>query len=182
MGPSGLAPGLALTRPCPPAGMTRGTGPVTLAGGRLCAGQAYGFHLDGGPLRPDRPALQPNGVHGLPLWTTGLRWTTGLPARPKRACLLQLHVARTRLRALRRGIPRLAGWRAGVTAWRSCPCAFPGKRNWGYDGSPLCRAGAYGGPEGLESLRDAAPAWACRVPRRGLQHFGPRQLPVRFGP
>ena len=44
----------------------------------LPAGTAYGFSIDGGPLRPDpRSAAQPWGVHGpsQAFYTSDLTWT-----------------------------------------------------------------------------------------------------------
>ncbi len=56
-------------------------------------------------------------------------------------------------------LPRLAGLRElGVTAIELMPVAtFPGNRGWGYDGLyPFAPHPAYGGPEGLARLVDAA--------------------------
>ena len=46
----------------------------------------------------------------------------------------------------------------GITALELMPVAeFPGARNWGYDGvHPYAPHHAYGGPEGLRALVDAA--------------------------
>jgi maltooligosyltrehalose trehalohydrolase len=63
-------------------------------------------------------------------------------------------------------IPRLDDLLAlGVTAIELMPVAdFPGERNWGYDGVCLfAPARAYGGPEGLRRLVDAAHARGLAV-------------------
>ena len=63
-------------------------------------------------------------------------------------------------------IPHLAGLRdLGVTAIELMPVAeFPGGRNWGYDGAHLyAPESAYGGPEGLRRLVDAAHAEGLAV-------------------
>jgi maltooligosyltrehalose trehalohydrolase len=46
----------------------------------------------------------------------------------------------------------------GVSALQLMPvAAFPGSRNWGYDGvAPFAPSAAYGGPAGLQRLVDAA--------------------------
>src|SRR5215217_186165 len=56
-------------------------------------------------------------------------------------------------------IPHLAGLRElGITTLELLPVAeFPGRHGWGYDGVYLSAAhSAYGGPEGLQRLVDAA--------------------------
>src|SRR5205814_7277782 len=63
-------------------------------------------------------------------------------------------------------IPRLRGLRElGITAIELMPVAtFPGERGWGYDGLyPYAPHRAYGGPEGLTRLVDAAHAEGIAV-------------------
>ncbi len=60
---------------------------------------------------------------------------------------------------------------SGATAIELMPVAdFPGERNWGYDGVCLfAPSRAYGGPDALRRLVDAAHARGLAVhPRRGL--------------
>ncbi|HEU0053150.1 MAG TPA: malto-oligosyltrehalose trehalohydrolase, partial [Longimicrobium sp.] len=64
----------------------------------------------------------------------------------------------------------------GVTAIEPMPVAsFPGERNWGYDGVGLfAPAAAYGGPEGLRRLVDAAHARGLAVVLDVVyNHLGP---------
>ena len=64
----------------------------------------------------------------------------------------------------------------GVTAIELMPLAeFPGRRNWGYDGVDLyAPSSAYGGPDGLRRLVDAAHAIGLGVLLDVVyNHFGP---------
>jgi maltooligosyltrehalose trehalohydrolase len=74
-------------------------------------------------------------------------------------------------------IPRLAALRdLGVTAIELLPiAAFPGARNWGYDGVHLyAPQHSYGGPEGLRRLVDAAHAHGIAVVLDVVyNHYGP---------
>ena len=86
--------------------------------------------------------------------------------RPGRGCALdelvlyELHVGTFSPEGTFDGVlPRLAGLRElGVTAIELMPVAtFPGNRGWGYDGLyPFAPHPAYGGPDGLARLVDAA--------------------------
>jgi maltooligosyltrehalose trehalohydrolase len=63
--------------------------------------------------------------------------------------------------------------------------AFPGQRNWGYDGvSPYAVQASYGGPEGLKRLVDAAHARGLTVLQDVVyNHLGPEGNYLRlFGP
>jgi maltooligosyltrehalose trehalohydrolase len=84
-------------------------------------------------------------------------------------------------------VPRLAGLRElGVTAIELMPVAtFPGERGWGYDGLYTYAAHeAYGGPEGLANLVDAAHAAGLGVILDVVyNHVGPGNEALRaFGP
>ena len=130
------------------------------------AGELYAYSVNGGPPRPDPISrLLPEGVHG---WTeivdpARFEWTDehwrGIPLRDY--IVYELHVGTfspegtfdgviTRLDYLKHTL--------GVTALEVMPvAAFPGERNWGYDGaSPYAVQASYGGPEGLRRLVDAA--------------------------
>lgn len=76
--------------------------------------------------------------------------------------------------------------RLGVTAIELMPvAAFPGQRNWGYDGvSPYAVQASYGGPEGLKRLVDAAHARGLTVLQDVVyNHLGPEGNYLRlFGP
>src|SRR5258706_4378266 len=105
------------------------------------AGPRYAFVLDGARRRPDPASrAQPDGVHGPSeiVDPRAFRWRA---ERPRRALadyvLYELHVgAFTRegtFDAAARELERLA--ELGVTAVELMPvAAFPGRRNWGYDG------------------------------------------------
>jgi maltooligosyltrehalose trehalohydrolase len=146
-------------------------------------GATYLYRLDGGARRPDPASrLQPEGVHGpsavvappAPGWDVpGWR---GLPL--DRCVLYEVHVGTFTPEGTFDAIHgRLDDLRAlGITFLQLMPVsAFPGRRNWGYDGVyPHAVHAPYGGPEGLRRL-----VAACH--RRGLgvsmdlvfNHLGP---------
>ena len=181
-----------------PAGSERADAAAAVAaGGRVPStdagpGTDYAFSLDGGPARPDpRSAFQPGG-HRRPVpggRPRGLRLDrrragAGLPL----AGVGPVRVPRRHLLGrgdLRRGdrAPRPPGRprrRRDRTAAGRRVLRRP--RGWGYDGVDLFAPHhAYGGPDGLKRLVDAAHA---RGPRRGdgrrLQPPRPgRELPAR---
>ena len=61
----------------------------------------------------------------------------------------------------------------GVTGLQIMPlAAFPGHRNWGYDGVlPFAPAPCYGSPADLKAFIDAAHGWESGVARCRLQPF-----------
>jgi maltooligosyltrehalose trehalohydrolase len=131
-------------------------------------GDRYAYRVNGGPARPDPVSRSlPNGVHG---WTeivdpqrfdwTDRHWR-GVPLRDY--IIYELHVGTFSPEGTFDGvIARLDHLKntLGVTAIELMPvAAFPGERNWGYDGaSPYAVQASYGGPEGLRRLVDAAHA------------------------
>jgi maltooligosyltrehalose trehalohydrolase len=161
-------------------------------------GTDYAFSLDGGEPLPDpRSAFQPAGVHGpsrvvdhgSSSWQHG-GWTDagwrGLPLAG--AVLYELHVGTFSVEGTFDGaighLDHLAG--LGVDAIELMPVAeFPGDRGWGYDGVDLFAPHhAYGGPDGLRRLVDAAHARGIGVIMDVVyNHLGPagNYLP-RFGP
>lgn len=147
--------------------------PMAEAGGGWWAAPApdpltvvrYGFRLDGGQVRPDpRSPWQPDGVRGLsrPVDHAAFAWTDeawgglDLPS----AVLYELHTGtftpEGTFAAAAGRLDRLVD--LGVTAIEIMPVhEFPGARGWGYDGALLYAPHhAYGGPEGLKALVDAA--------------------------
>ncbi|MFU8857573.1 MAG: malto-oligosyltrehalose trehalohydrolase [Deferrisomatales bacterium] len=155
-------------------------------------GTLYSFVLDGELTRPDPASrCQPEGVHGpSQVVTASFPWGDGgwaglgLPE----LVFYELHVGTfTPEGTFEAVIPRLPELRdLGVTALELMPvAAFPGDRNWGYDGVyPFAVQASYGGPEGLKRLVDA-----CH--RRGLavfldvvyNHLGPEgNYLADFGP
>jgi maltooligosyltrehalose trehalohydrolase len=146
-------------------------------------GRGYGFDLADGRFVPDPAArAQMGDVHGFSRLTDprGYDWQTpDLTGRPwEEAIVYELHTGTFSsdgsFDGVARDLDRLAD--VGVTAIELMPVAqFAGDRGWGYDGVLLYAPHiAYGGPEGLKRLVDAAHT-------RGLMilldvvynHFGP---------
>jgi maltooligosyltrehalose trehalohydrolase len=129
------------------------------------AGTRYRFRVDGRALVPDPASrFQPEDVHGPSEviapdaydWGDGA-WR-GLP--PERLVFYELHVGtftpEGTFAGARARLDDLAA--LGVTALELMPVAdFPGRRGWGYDGVlPFAPDSAYGRPEDLKALADAA--------------------------
>jgi maltooligosyltrehalose trehalohydrolase len=126
------------------------------------AGTAYRYRLADGTAVPDPASrAQADDVHGDSLvvdpdayaWRNitwrGRPWTETV--------LYEVHVGLCGgFSGLQQQLPALA--ELGVTAIELMPVAdFPGTRNWGYDGVlPFAPDRAYGSPEDLKSLVDAA--------------------------
>jgi maltooligosyltrehalose trehalohydrolase len=128
------------------------------------AGLDYVYVLDGDKRRPDPVSrFQPYGVHGASrvVDPAAFPWTdhgfTG-PALGKHV-LYELHVGTFTpagtFEAVIEKLPHLVS--LGITAIEIMPvAAFPGVRNWGYDGVHLyAPQTTYGGPDGLKKLVDA---------------------------
>ncbi len=129
-------------------------------------GTDYAFAINGGPPLPDpRSACQPDGPHGRSRvvdhsafpWTDRA-WTGPVPLSA--AVFYELHVGTfTPEGTFDSAIGRLGHLvDLGVTHIELMPvCEFPGARGWGYDGVDLFAPHhAYGGPDGLKRLVDAA--------------------------
>jgi maltooligosyltrehalose trehalohydrolase len=128
-------------------------------------GDRYGYCIDGREPLPDPVSRsQPDGVHGLSevvdasqfAWQDGNWPGMSLPD----FVIYEIHVGTfTPEGTFDAIIPRLGQLAAlGVTAIEIMPVAeFPGARNWGYDGVHLYAPHhAYGGPDGLRRLVNAA--------------------------
>jgi maltooligosyltrehalose trehalohydrolase len=138
----------------------------------LGAGARYMYRLDGEKLRPD-PAgrYQPAGVHGpsqvvdpASAWGASAGWR----GRPLAELVIyETHIGTATpegtFDAFIEKLPYLQA--LGVTAIELMPVGdFPGEHNWGYDGVCLfAPARAYGGPDGLKRLVDAAHAQGLAV-------------------
>ena len=150
---------------------------------RATTGSRYWFELGDGLRVPDPASRhQPEDCHGPSevIDPTAFAWSdAGWTGRPwHETVVYELHVGTfTPEGTFRAAIERLDHLVAlGVTAIEIMPIAdFPGSRNWGYDGVLLYAPdGAYGRPDDLKALVDAAHA-------RGLMvfldvvynHFGP---------
>lgn len=160
---------------------------------RAVPGDDYAYVLEGREERPDPCSRsQPDGVRGPSriVDPAAFRWTDGAWEGVALADLVvyELHVGTfTPEGTFDAAIPRLRGLRElGVTAIELMPVAtFPGERGWGYDGLyAYAPHPAYGGPEGLARLVDAAH-------REGLgvivdvvyNHIGPGSETIAaFGP
>jgi len=128
-------------------------------------GERY-FYLPGEnkPVPDPVSRLLPEGVHGPSeiVDPSGFRWSSqnwrGLPL--KDYAIYELHTGTfTPQGTFDAAIEKLAYLKKlGVTVIELMPvAAFPGKRNWGYDGvSPYAVQASYGGPAGLRRLVNAA--------------------------
>ncbi|HEV2962519.1 MAG TPA: malto-oligosyltrehalose trehalohydrolase [Candidatus Angelobacter sp.] len=136
------------------------------------AGDRYFYMVDNNKPVPDPVSrLLPKGVHGPTeivdpdsfVWNDstwrGLRLTDYI--------LYELHIGTFTPQGTFDGvISKLCYLKElGVTAIELMPVtAFPGTRNWGYDGvSPYSVQASYGGPQGLKRLVDAAHALGLAV-------------------
>lgn len=141
------------------------------------AGDRYRFRLDTDLAVPDPASrAQSGGVHG---WSLLVERFTGDPywrGRPwEEAVIYELHVG---LCGGFAGVAMLLQDLAaiGVTAIELMPInAFGGARNWGYDGVlPFAPAEAYGRPQELRALVDAAHAHGLMIFLDVVyNHFGP---------
>ena len=146
-------------------------------------GQCYKYRLDSGHPLPDPVSrYQPQGVHGPSqiIDPTVFEWTDqdwrGVTLDD--LIIYEIHVGTaTREGTFDALITYLGALRdLGVTAIELMPVAdFPGERNWGYDGVNLfAPSRAYGGPEGLRRLVNAAHARGIAVLLDAVfNHLGP---------
>jgi len=132
---------------------------------KLDAGADYYFDIGEGRRRPDPVSrFQPHGVHGASrvIDPDSYRWTDGdwTGLRLEDLIFYELHTGTfTNKGTFESIIDKLSYLRElGITAIELMPvAAFPGPRNWGYDGVCLYAPHvAYGGPEGLKRLVDAS--------------------------
>lgn len=147
-------------------------------------GSRYGFRIDGDKLVVPDPASRsnPEGVHALSevVDPEGYDWQDGSwKGRPwSEAVIYELHIGSFSKRGSYDGVKDRLAYLAdlGVTALELMPVAdFPGRRNWGYDGVlPFAPANAYGRPEELKQLVDAAHQQGLMVLLDVVyNHFGP---------
>ncbi len=146
-------------------------------------GDRYRYRVDGeGPFPDPASRFQPEGVHGPSevIDPTPFPWTDAAWPGPDRDDLViyELHVgAFTPEGTFEAAAGRLDDLAAlGITAVQLLPVnAFPGRRNWGYDGVALfAPARSYGGPDDLRRLVDRAHALGLAVILDVVyNHFGP---------
>jgi maltooligosyltrehalose trehalohydrolase len=137
------------------------------------AGTPYGYRLNHeDPLLPDTRSLsQPSGIHGRSclIDPSALEWTdTHWQARPlTSAVIYEMHVGTfTPEGTFDSAIEKLAYLAGlGITHLELMPVnEFSGRWGWGYDGVDLFAPHhAYGGPDGLKRLVNAAHehGWRC---------------------
>jgi len=151
------------------------------------AGARYQYIVHGGrngPVAVPDPASRsnPDGVHGASevVDPRAHEWSDGdWRGRPwAEAVLYELHVGaftpRGTFAAAQERLAELGD--LGITALQLMPlAAFPGNRNWGYDGVlPFAPAACYGSPEELKALIDAAHGLGLMVLLDVVyNHFGP---------
>ncbi len=150
---------------------------------RARPGTRYGFVLPDGLRVPDPASRhQPKDVHGPSevVDPTSYQWADAAwRGRPwDEAVVYELHIgAFTPEGTFQAAIGKLDHLVAlGVTAIEIMPISdFPGARNWGYDGVlPYAPDAAYGRPEDLKALVDAAHARGLMVLLDVVyNHFGP---------
>jgi maltooligosyltrehalose trehalohydrolase len=176
--------------------MAAGEGGVFSArvdGARAAAAADYAYLLPGVGPRPDPVARQqPAGVHGPSriVAPDAFHWTDaawrGLPL--EELIFYELHTGTFTPEGTFDGVigklPYLRD--LGITAVEIMPvAAFPGERNWGYDGAhPYAPQASYGGPEGLKRLVDACHAHGlCLILDVVYNHLGPEgSYLADFGP
>lgn len=129
------------------------------------AGEKYFYIVDGGKPVPDPVSrFLPEGVHGPTeiVDPESFQWSDnawpGLELRD--AIIYELHVGAFTPPGTFDGVIERLDYlkKLGVTMLEIMPVtAFPGERNWGYDGvSPYAVQASYGGPAGLKRLVNAA--------------------------
>ncbi|MEO7072894.1 MAG: malto-oligosyltrehalose trehalohydrolase [Rhodanobacter sp.] len=145
------------------------------------AGTHYRYRINGALAVPDPASrLQHVGdVHGASVVVDPGRYVWGEASwlgRPwTEVVVMEVHVgAMGGFAGVRAALPR---WRdLGITAIELMPLAqFPGAHNWGYDGVlPYAPAAAYGSPDELKALVDAAHALGLMMFLDEVyNHFGP---------
>ncbi|HET6433110.1 malto-oligosyltrehalose trehalohydrolase [Dyella sp.] len=144
------------------------------------AGTPYRYRLDDGTVVPDPAArAQAGDVEDASVVVDPASWCwqdQAWSGRPwHEAVICELHVGLLGgFDGVRQQLPRLAA--AGYTAIELMPIgAFPGARNWGYDGVlPYAPATAYGSVDALKQLVEEAHACGLMVLLDVVyNHFGP---------
>jgi maltooligosyltrehalose trehalohydrolase len=167
------------------------TGPATWQRDTAAAaGDDYWFVVDGQALPDPCSRFQPEGIKGPSrvIDTSAFDIAPGPGTALEELVLYELHVGTfTQEGTFAAAIPRLHDLRGlGITAIELMPVAtFPGNRNWGYDGVyTFAPHPAYGGPEGLARLVDAAHAADLAVILDVVyNHIGPGSEAIAaFGP
>jgi maltooligosyltrehalose trehalohydrolase len=156
-------------------------------------GDRYFYTLDQGHPLPDPVSRYlPEGVHGPTeiVDPSAFRWTDarwkGIPREDY--IIYELHVGTFTPQGTFDGVVEKFEYlkRLGITAIEVMPvAAFPGRRNWGYDGASLYAVQAsYGGPDGLKRLVNGAHQAGLAVMLDVVyNHLGPEgNYLQQFGP
>lgn len=149
----------------------------------LGAGGRYRVAIDGGKPMPDPASRwQPDGVHGRSVVVDphAFRWTMGewQECSVDELVIYELHVGTFTPEGTFAAAAERLAWLAdlGVSAVELMPvAAFPGARNWGYDGAALfAPAACYGTPDDLRRFVDEAHRLHLAVLLDVVyNHFGP---------
>ena len=141
-------------------------------------GTRYAFRVDGTRIPDPASRRQEGGVHGFSVVTDErYRWSTkAWKGRPfEETVFYETHAGlEGGYRKLAARLPALRD--LGVTAIELMPvAAFPGARNWGYDGVlAFAPAESYGTPDDLKALVDRAHALGLMMVLDVVyNHFGP---------
>ena len=147
------------------------------------AGSGYQFRINGGQLVPDPASrFQPQGVHGISevIDPDSYEWhDTDWRGRPwEEAVIYELHTGTFSPEGTFAGAEKKLDYLLdlGVTAVELMPVsAFPGQRNWGYDGVlPFAPASPYGRPQDLKHFIDKSHSKNLMVFLDVVyNHFGP---------
>lgn len=145
-------------------------------------GSRYFYRLDGRDVPDPCSRSQPGGVHAASevVDPRAFPWTDSKWSRPgvEDLVVYECHIGTLTPKGTFDGAIRALGRikALGATAIEVMPVAsFPGRRNWGYDGVGLfAPAVAYGGPEAMRRLVDAAHREGLAVILDVVyNHFGP---------
>jgi maltooligosyltrehalose trehalohydrolase len=148
----------------------------------VAAGARYTVVVDGAALPDPASRSQPDGVHGPSevIAPAAFRWNVDRWKLPNLDSLViyELHVGCFTPEGTYDAARSRLDWLAelGVTAVELMPvAAFPGRRNWGYDGAALyAPAAVYGQPDGLRRFVDVAHSLNLAVILDVVyNHFGP---------
>jgi maltooligosyltrehalose trehalohydrolase len=163
--------------------LQKGGGWFSLETNEAGPGSCYCFQLADGLLVPDPASrFQPAGVHGPSevIAPADYAWNDAQWfGRPwEEAVLYELHVGTFSAAGTFAGVEQRLDYlrELGITAIELMPvAAFPGRRNWGYDGVlPFAPAAVYGRPEDLKRLVAAAHEKGLMVLLDVVyNHFGP---------
>jgi maltooligosyltrehalose trehalohydrolase len=170
--------------------MRRQSGDTFTLATQARAGDRYFYLVDGHQPVPDPVSrLLPESVHGPTeiVDPNAYRWSdAGWRGVELADCIIyELHVGTFTPQGTFDGVIDRLDYlkKLGISVIEIMPvAAFPGTRNWGYDGaSPYAVQASYGGPEGLKRLVDAAHRAGLGIMLDVVyNHLGPEGNYLRF--